>query len=331
MNDMLLILTGFLTLLVGMSVVLIFMQQKTLVGLQHQVNHAQELFTKETNTIKTTQLMQTHHFQEDLHHHMTSQIAPLHQSLLSVSTMVGELQQLHGHVASLKQVLTKEKSKGLLGEVALEAMLTSLLPNHMVTMQASHEAFGSNKVDALITIKTAQEALHVPIDAKVVLTDYEVYVKNPTAHHWNVFVKAIKTQAKSIKTKYIRPPYTTEFAFMYIPFESLVHDLYQDQQLLHTIYLETKVYVVSPMTLHAFLNVLLMSYKHHDLLAQSHTVVAHMSELMHHLDHSSDALAQMQKKHQELSLTITATLAHYERMKHHLVALDVSKNSYNSN
>lgn len=331
MNEMVLGVMILLTLLVGISLVLIFMQQKSLIVLQQQIGHAQDVFTKETQTIKTTQIMQTNHFQEDLHHHMTSQLAPLHQSLLSVSAMVGELQQLHGHVASLKQVLTKEKSKGLLGEVALEAMLASLLPSHMVTMQASHEAFGNNKVDALITLKTSLDTLFVPIDAKVMLTDYEAYAKNATAPHWNAFVKAIKTQAKSIKAKYIRPPYTTDFALMYIPFESLVHDLYQDQHLLHTIYLETKVYIVSPMTLHAFLNVILMSYKHHNLLAQSQPVIEHMSELLHHLDVSCEALTTMQKKHQEMGVSISTTLAHCERMKHHLIALEVSKKSYNEN
>lgn len=325
MNDVYLILLVLLTLLVIVIVVMVFRQQSTIASLQQQLWTAHDVFVKETQAIKTTQLMQTNHFQEDLHQNMSHQLAPLHQSLLSVSSMVGELQQLHHNVASLKQVLTKEKSKGLLGEVALEAMLASLLPSNMYSMQSTHPSFDNNKVDALISITTAHDTLYVPIDAKVPLSDYENYSKNPTAEHWNSFVKAVKTQAKSIKSKYIRPPYTSDFALMYVPFESLVVDLYQDHHLLHTIFQETKVYIVSPMTLHAFINVLLMSYKHHDLIVQSSVIIQHMSELTSSVDQTIEALLHLQKRTQDSAHTLTSTISYAESIKKHLKAIEVRK------
>jgi DNA recombination protein RmuC len=331
MNELQWVLLGILIMSnIGIGIMLI-KQQSNQNQLNQQLWKVQETFLKETQAIKTTQLMQSSHWQEDLHQNMASQLAPLHQSLHGVSSMLGDLQQLHQNVASLKQVLTKEKSKGLLGEVALEAMLMSLLPSHMFTMQASHPIFEQNKVDALITLPSAHQQILIPIDAKVPLTDYEVYVKQPTQEHWQAFVKAIKTQAKSIKSKYIRPPHTSEFALMYIPFESLVLDLYQDHHLLHTIFQETNVYIVSPMTLHAFINVLLMSFKHHDLVAQSEHVIKHMSELMKHLEASNVLLATLHKKHHETTHALETLDQHIHHIEINLQGLELGKNYTSTN
>jgi DNA recombination protein RmuC len=309
---------------------MILRQQSSLSSLQQQLWHVQETFLKETQAIKTTQLMQANHWQEDLHTNMASQLAPLHQSLHGVSSMLGDLQHLHQNVASLKQVLTKEKSKGLLGEVALESMLMSLLPSHMYTMQANHPIFDQNKVDALIRIISPQNEILIPIDAKLPLNDYEVYAKQPTQEHWQAFVKAIKTQAKSIRNKYIRPPHTSEFALMYIPFESLVLDLYQDHHLLHTIFQETNVYIVSPMTLHAFINVLMMSFKHHDLVAQSQHIILHMSELLQHIEASNTLISTLNKKHHEMAHALSTLDQHIHHIELNLEGLELSKKTTSS-
>lgn len=325
MNDILLVIVAMMLVIVVFIGLMMLRQQNSLASLQQQLWQVQETFLKETQAIKTTQLMQSNHFQEDLHQNMASQLAPLHQSLHGVSSMLGDLQHLHQNVASLKQVLTKEKSKGLLGEVALEAMLMSLLPSHMFTMQANHPIFEQNKVDALITIPSNHHEILIPIDSKLPLSDYEVYVKQPTQEHWQAFVKAIKTQAKSIKSKYIRPPHTSEFALMYIPFESLVLDLYQDHHLLHAIFQETNVYIVSPMTLHAFINVLMMSFKHHDLVAQSQHVITHMSELLKHLEASNTLITTLNKKHHDMAHALATLDHHIHHIELNLEGLQLSK------
>jgi DNA recombination protein RmuC len=325
MNEILLVIVAMMLVIVVFIGLMIFRQQNSLSSLQQQLWQVQETFLKETQAIKTTQLMQTNHWQEDLHQNMASQLAPLHQSLHGVSSMLGDLQHLHHNVASLKQVLTKEKSKGLLGEVALEAMLMSLLPSHMYTMQANHPIFDQNKVDALISLPSSHSEILIPIDAKVPLNDYEVYAKQPTQEHWSAFIKAIKTQAKSIKSKYIRPPHTSDFALMYVPFESLVLDLYQDHHLLHTIFQETNVYIVSPMTLHAFINVLLMSFKHHDLVAHSQIVIEHMSELLTHLEASNTLMKTLNKKHHEMTHALATLDQHIHHIELHLEGLELSK------
>lgn len=326
---------GFITLgfvlVMFLIIVLAFMfrQQASLATFQSQLLHIQESFLKETQSIKTNQIMQSNQWQEEMHHTVATHVNPLHQSLHSVSAMMGELHQMNHSISHLKQVLTSEKSKGILGEVSLHSILSSLLPSNAYALQVSHPAFENSKVDALIKLSAKDKPIFIPIDAKVPLQDYELYIKNPTPEHWNSFIKAIKTQAKSIRQKYIRPPYTSEFALMYIPFESLVHDLYQDNYLLHTIFQETKVYVVSPMTLHAFVNVLMMSFKHHDITVQAQVVIQHMSELTIHINKSEELLDSMTKKQSDLHQNMHTLSLHFKQIQHYLKGLEMSKNITN--
>jgi DNA recombination protein RmuC len=317
-----------LVLVILLIIVLVFMlrQQTSITTFQSQLLYIQESFLKETQSIKTSQLMQTNQWQEEMHHTFATHVNPLHQSLHSVSSMMGELHQMNQSVSQLKQVLSSEKSKGLLGEVSLQSILSSLLPSNAYTLQANHPSFDNNKVDALIRLSAGDKPILVPIDAKVPLQDYEAYVNDPTPEHWNSFIKAVKTQAKSIRQKYIRPPYTSEFALMYIPFESLVHDLYQDNHILHTIFEETKVYVVSPMTLHAFINVLMMSFKHHDIVAKSQIIIEHMSELTQHVNKSETLLDSIIKKQNDVHQSILTLSLHLKHIQSNIKGLEMSKN-----
>lgn len=323
--------TGIITigvvLVILLVVILVFMlrQQTSIATFQSQLLYIQESFLKETQSIKTSQLMQTNQWQEEMHHTFATHVNPLHQSLHSVSNMMGELHQMNQSVAQLKQVLSSEKSKGLLGEVSLQSILSSLLPSNAYTLQANHPSFENNKVDALIHLSAGDKPILIPIDAKVPLQDYEVYVNDPTPEHWNNFIKAIKTQAKSIRQKYIRPPYTSEFALMYIPFESLVHDLYQDNHILHTIFQETSVYVVSPMTLHAFINVLMMSYKHHDIVAKSQIIIQHMSELTQYVSKSEGLVDSILKKQSDIHQSMLSLSLHLKHIQNNMHGLEMSK------
>lgn len=322
----LIILGSVLVILLIIILVFMLRQQSSIATFQSQLLYIQESFLKETQSIKTSQLMQTNQWQEEMHHTFATHVNPLHQSLHSVSTMMGELHQMNHSISQLKQVLSSEKSKGLLGEVSLHSILSSLLPSNAYTLQANHPSFENNKVDALIQLSAGDKPVLIPIDAKVPLQDYEVYINNPTPEHWNSFIKAIKTQAKSIRQKYIRPPYTSEFALMYIPFESLVHDLYQDNHILHTIFQETNVYVVSPMTLHAFINVLMMSYKHHDIVAQSQLIIQHMSELSKHVSKSEDLVDSIIKKHNDIHQSMQSLSLHLKHIQTNMKGLEMSKN-----
>jgi len=330
MNELGWVLIGILIMSNVGILFMLFKQQSFSNQLNQQLWSIQENMLKETQAIKTTQLMQSSHLQEDVSSSFNVHLAPLYQSLNHVSSLLGELPPMAHNVNALKQVLSKEKSKGLLGEVSLEALLSSLLPSSSYIMQASHPSFGNNKVDALITISGEKHSVLVPVDAKVPLSDYEVYVKEPTSEHWNGFVKAVKTQAKSIQGKYIRPPYTSDFALMYIPFESLVSDLYQETHLLHHIFQESKVYIVSPMTLHAFINVLMLSMKQSIQSQHAQQLALHMDELMNHLHDAQSSIITLHKKHNEIINTLNTLSHQLNRIDYHLEGLEVSKNLTNN-
>lgn len=330
MNELVWVFIGILIMSNVGILLMLFKQQSFSNQVNQQLWNIQENMLKETQAIKTTQLMQSSHLQEDVSSSFNVHLAPLYQSLNHLSSLLGELPPMAHNVNALKQVLSKEKSKGLLGEVSLEALLSSMLPSSSFNMQASHPSFGSNRVDALITISGIKQSVLVPVDAKVPLSDYELYIKEPTPERWNGFVKAIKLQAKSIQSKYIKPPYTTDFALMYIPFESLVSDLYQETHLLHHIFQESRVYIVSPMTLHAFINILMLSMKQSIQSQNAQQLVQHMDELMNHLHEAQSTLITLHKKHNEVMNTLNTLSHQLNRIDYHLEGLVVSKNFTNN-
>ena len=170
---------------------------------------------------------------------------------------------------SLKYLLQTPKLRGSYGETILEEMLEKVLPG----MWKKQYSIDSNeRVDAVVIYKDVV----IPIDAKFPREIYEKYMNShdeEKKRNWKLYEDGIKVQIQSIKNKYIKPHKgTSDFALMFIPSESIHYETIAEKNFLGepcSIYeyaRDNKVIPVSPNTLYAFLQVVIMGIRNLEII-----------------------------------------------------------------
>ena len=184
---------------------------------------------------------------------------------------LGEMQSLVSDVGSLKNVLSNVKSKGVLGEYQLEAILEQLLtPNQYMKSVKTKDGSREN-VEFAVKIpskENSSKTIWLPVDSKFPTVDYEILLAAYESGERETVTKAqndlqskIDKFAKDIREKYIDPPNTTEFGIMFLPFEGLYAEVLRIPGLFETIQGKYKVTITGPTTISAFLNSLQMGFR----------------------------------------------------------------------
>lgn len=187
--------------------------------------------------------------------------------LQAVQKGLGEMQSLANGVGDLKRVLTNVKSRGVLGEYQLQAILENLLSPDQYLINASVNG-SRDRVEFAIKMPGQEEAVLLPIDSKF---PQESYLRLVDAYEANdkitidfsraELIKAVKKSASDIQSKYIHPPGTTDFAILFLPVESLYAEILREPGLAQQIQQDYKVIVTGPTTLSAILNSLQMGFR----------------------------------------------------------------------
>ena len=187
--------------------------------------------------------------------------------LQAVQKGLGEMQSLASGVGDLKRVLTNVKSRGLLGEYQLQAILENILsPDQYV---ANAAVTGTReRVEFAIKMPGQAEEIFLPIDSKFPQEAYlrlvdalEIADKVLADQYRLELIKAVKKSAADIFNKYIHPPQTTDFAILFLPMESLYAEVLREPGLAQVLQQEYKVIVTGPTTLSAILNSLQMGFR----------------------------------------------------------------------
>ncbi len=187
--------------------------------------------------------------------------------LQAVQKGLGEMQSLASGVGDLKRVLTNVKSRGLLGEYQLQAILENILsPDQYV---ANAAVTGTReRVEFAIKMPGQADEIFLPIDSKFPQEAYlrlvdalEIADKALADQYRLELIKAVKKSAADIFNKYIHPPQTTDFAILFLPMESLYAEVLREPGLAQFLQQEYKVIVTGPTTLSAILNSLQMGFR----------------------------------------------------------------------
>jgi len=193
------------------------------------------------------------------------------KQLMEVQRGLGEMQTLAQDVGGLKRVLSNVKMRGGIGEVQLSMLLEQILAPEQYESNVKTKHNGKDFVEFAIKLPGKDEQnkyIWLPIDAKF---PKEYYESLQNAYDTGDIVKidkeqkvlenAIKSMAKDICDKYIDPPYTTDFAIMFLPFEGIFAEVVRKASLLEEIQQKYKVLVTGPTTFAAILNSLHMGFR----------------------------------------------------------------------
>ena len=163
-----------------------------------------------------------------------------------IETHAREMKAVH---TDLERLLGTPAHRGAFGEVQLETILRDQLPPELYGTQEA--ILGNLRPDAYV--ETAEGI--VPIDAKFPLERYEAALEAPEGsderrRHERGFARAVERQLEKIRVDYVRPEDgTTEFAFAFIPSESVYYYLVREEYDLLREYASAGVQLVSPLTL----------------------------------------------------------------------------------
>jgi DNA recombination protein RmuC len=193
------------------------------------------------------------------------------ERLEQVQKGLGEMQGLANGVGDLKKVLSNVKTKGVLGEYQLGGILEQILSPSQYAQNVKTKTGSNDNVEFAVKIPSKEDSsktIWLPVDAKFPTEDYEKL--NNAYDSGNVdeiefykkeLEKKIKQFAKDIKTKYVDPPNTTDFAIMFLPFEGLYAEVLRIPGLLESMQRDFKISITGPTTLAAFLNTLQMGFR----------------------------------------------------------------------
>lgn len=181
---------------------------------------------------------------------------------------LGEMQNLATGVGDLKKVLSNVKTRGVLGEIQLGAILEQMLaPDQYATNVATKKGSQANVEYAVKLPGNDGSPVWLPIDAKFPLDAYEQVLSaydSADAVQVEAAVRQLKTRVKTfardVQTKYIDPPATTDFAILFIPVEGLYAELVR-AGMVEELQREYKVTLAGPTTMSALLNSLQMGFR----------------------------------------------------------------------
>ena len=230
-----------------------------------------ELTTKTENKLEKMRETVDEKLHKTLETRLGESFKLVSERLELVQKGLGEMQTLATGVGDLKKVLTNVKTKGVLGEYQLENILEQLLTNEQFSRNVKTKHGSNDMVEFAIKIPNKDDSskvLWLPIDAKFPTKNYELLMAAYDMGDNSEIEKAqksleqtIKTFAKDIKTKYIDPPNTTDFAIMFLPFEGLYAEVLRINGLFETLPREHKITIAGPTTISAFLSSLQMGFR----------------------------------------------------------------------
>ncbi len=206
--------------------------------------------------------------QKTLEDRISKSFAMVNERLEQVYKGLGEMQNLAVGVGDLKKVLSNVKTRGIIGEIQLGNILEDILSPEQYCTNIATKQGSADRVEFAVKLPGAGEGeVYLPIDAKF---PADIYTQLTDAYD-NGDSAAIKTQsalferrlcdfAKDIKTKYVDPPATTDFAIMFLPTEGLYAEAIR-HGMVERLQREYKVNIAGPTTMAALLNSLQTGFK----------------------------------------------------------------------
>lgn len=241
--------------------------------------------------------------QKTLEEKMNKSFSLVNERLEQVYKGLGEMQTLAVGVGDLKKVLSNVKTRGILGEIQLGAILSEILSKEQYEENIATKKGSKNVVEFAIKLPAdGAGTVYLPVDSKFPGDTYsalrdavESCDKQRIESAQKALVQRIKGEAKNIHDKYIDPPNTTEFAIMFLPFEGLYSEVV-NMGLVEVLQREYKVNIAGPSTMAALLNSLQMGFKTLAVQKRSAEVWKILGGVKTEFDKFNDVLVMTQQR-----------------------------------
>ncbi len=250
--------------------------------------------------------------QKSLESRLGESFSQVARQLEQVQLGLGEMRTLAVGVGDLKKVLANVKTRGILGEVQLRALLEDLMSPGQYAANVRLRPNSRDVVEFAVRLPGPDEsALWLPIDAKFPREDYERLQAAADAGDAGAQAEArkqlearLRLFAKDISEKYLEPPFTTDFAILFLPFEGLFAEVLRLPGLFERLQREYRVTITGPTTLSAFLSSLQMGFRTLGIQKRSGEVWNLLASVKFEFGQFGELLDKTRKKLQEATSSL---------------------------
>lgn len=278
--------------------------EQQLDNIRHSVENRLN-YIQEDNNKKLEEMRKTvdERLQQSIEEKMNRSFSLVNERLEQVYKGLGEMQSLAVGVGDLKKVLSNVKTRGILGEIQLSAILSEILSPEQYEENVATKKGSKKVVEFAVKLPSDDDKfIYLPIDSKFPGDTYAALrdaidegdkIKIDLAA--KALITRIKSEAKDIHDKYIDPPYTTEFAIMFLPFEGLYSEAV-NRGLVEILQRDYKVNIAGPSTMAALLNSLQMGFKTLAVQKRSAEVWEILGAVKQEFDKFGDVLEATQQR-----------------------------------
>jgi DNA recombination protein RmuC len=271
---------------------------------------------QQSNTAKLDEMRQTvdEKLQTTLQARLGESFKQVADRLEQVHKGLGEMNTLAQGVGDLKHLLTNVKTRGMFGEAQLASLLEQVMAPDQYSAQCATIPGSKNRVDFAIRLPGRSDdgqPVWLPIDAKFPNEDYERLLdaqSRADAIQAELCSKAlearVRLEAKSITEKYIEPPFTTDFAILFLPTEGLYAEVLRRPGLIESLQRDYRVTLAGPTTLMAMLNSLQMGFRTLALEKRSSEVWQVLGAVKTEFGKFGDVLAKVKEQTQTVLNTL---------------------------
>ena len=241
--------------------------------------------------------------QDTLQKRVSESFKTVSDQLEQVYKGLGEMQSLAADVGGLKQVLSGVKTRGILGEIQLGAILEEILAPEQYDTNVATIPGSTQRVEFAVKLPGADgQNIWLPIDSKFPGDTY-AHLQEAQASGDAQAVEAarraleqvVRAEAKDIRTKYVEPPYTTNFGILFLPFEGLYAEVV-NQGMVEMLQRDYQVNVAGPSTMAALLNSLQMGFKTLAIQKRSNEVWQVLGAVKTEFEKFDKGLAKLQER-----------------------------------
>ena len=293
-------------------------------GIEHRLDKVRETVDTQLGAIRQDNSRQLDQMRatvdeklsRTLNDRLTSSFKQVSDQLEAVYKGLGDMQSIATGVGDLKRVLGNVKTRGILGEVQLGAILSDILTPDQYLENAVTKPGATERVEFAVKLPVDEgDPVLLPIDSKFPGDAYEHLLDAQAAGDADAVAAArrnldtmVKREAKDICDKYLSVPATTNFGIMFLPFEGLYAEVVNRPGLIERLSRDYHVNVAGPSTMAALLNSLQMSYQTFKLQKRTDDVLRVLSAVKAELPRYQAALRRAQAQIETAGKTVDSII-----------------------
>ncbi len=312
------------------SVLLESMQRQVLLSTRNQEEKINALRLENERQLDEMRKTVDRRLSESLDKKLDTSFAQVSERLESVYKGLGEMHTLAAGVGDLKKVLTNVKTRGIWGEMQLGSLIRQTLAPGQYEENAAVVPGSSERVEFAIRLPDRSGGtVLLAVDSKFPQEDYIRLAEASQAGDAaaaeaarKALMQRLKTEARKISSKYISPPYTADFAVMFLPVEGLYSEAVQYPELVEALQREDRIVLAGPGTFAAMLNTLQMGFRTMAIEKRSSEVWHLLGEIKTDFTRFAEILEATRRRLDQAGETIDSAMSRTRTIRKKLSGLE---------